>query len=262
MKKILNILTIILSLSIRFSCSKDSSEDSFDDGKTSTAGKAGSMARMIIKNNYLYAIDGQSLKVVDISDNANPILKNTVNIGFGIETIFPGKDDKLFIGSTTGMFIYSTSNPENPTRLSEFTHFTACDPVIANDSIAFVTLRISEVCGRWTENNQVQAINIKDLNNPFLIASYSTSSAPYGLEMDIDNNHLFVCHGVNGVYVYDIKKLLEYGSPTINIISGVTAYDAVIYNNILFVIGETGFYQYDFSDIYDIKLISSIPKNS
>lgn len=262
MKKTLNILALVGALFLFATCSKDGEAD-FDDGKTTTEGKAGSMARMVIKGDYLYAIDGSSLKVVDISDNANPVFKKTVNIGFGIETIYPFKD-KLFIGSTTGMYSFSISNPENPTMLSLFEHATACDPVVANDTIAFVTLRYTEICNRWTNINQIQAINITNLSSPYMMADYITNSAPYGLEMDMDNDHLFVCHGVNGVSVYKVSSLLNYGGSTalINIIPSITAYDVVIYNNILFVIGETGFYQYDFSDISNITLISAISKNS
>ncbi|MBC8147349.1 MAG: hypothetical protein H8E98_05135 [Bacteroidetes bacterium] len=119
---------IILIIVIATACSKMDSQDMSGDPKSApTDGKSGSTARIVSKGNYIYAIDNQTLKVIDISVPGNPNYIKTVDVGFGIETIYPFKD-YLFIGSTTGMYIYSLSNPENPNQLSMFEHITSCDP--------------------------------------------------------------------------------------------------------------------------------------
>jgi hypothetical protein len=244
--KYLNI--ILISLVVLFlSCGKGANLDMGD--KSSSEGKSGSTARITIVGDYLYAVDNQSLRVIDISDPANPNHINTVDIGFGIETVFPFKN-RLFIGSNFGMFI------------SDFAHVTACDPVIANDSLAFVTLRNNEVCNRWVETRQIDVINIEDLENPYLIKSYITDEYPNGLTMT--DEHVFVCMGDDGVAIYDIHKLADINSTSgaeVGAITGLNAYDAIYYMNHLFVIGESGFYQYDISDINNISLISSILKH-
>ncbi len=253
-----NIIIIIVALGFVVSCSKDSNE-SISDSKNATEGKSGSTARIVIKGDYLYAVDNNSLKVVDISTPSNPTYIRTVAIEQGIETIYPFKD-YLFIGSNIGMYAYGLTDPTNPQQLSYFQHITACDPVIANDSLAFVTLRNNEVCNRWQDTRQIDIINIENISNPYLENTYFTSSYPYGLDM-LDTL-LFVCHGTDGVKVYDIPKMLQgYNNVEISSITGLTAFDAIIWQNKLFIIGESGFYQYDYSNIYNIKLISSILKH-
>ncbi|MCF8299107.1 MAG: hypothetical protein K9J13_16280, partial [Saprospiraceae bacterium] len=243
------VFLILLIVFISTACSKESDVSMESPKNAQTEGKSGSTARIIVKGNYIYAIDNNSLKVIDISIPDNPNYIRTVDVGFGIETIYPFKD-YLFIGSTTGMFIYSLSNPENPTQLSQFEHLTSCDPVIANDSLAFVTLRYNEVCRGVEDVKQINVIDITSVTHPNLIRSYTTAEYPYGLDME--GNRLYVCHGNQGVVIYDINKMMSYQAAEIGSITGITAYDAVFFNNILFVIGESGFYQYDYSDFNNI----------
>src|SRR5678816_1354029 len=120
--------------------------DSYMSGPSSGSGAAvpvtgiaGSMARFSIVNNYLYAVNISSIKVLDISAINDPQLRNTVPVGWNIETIYPFKN-KLFLGSSTGMFIFDISNPLAPVREGSVAHFRACDPVVADNTYAFVTL--------------------------------------------------------------------------------------------------------------------------
>jgi hypothetical protein len=256
MKKIFFALAILLIAGIVSSCSKSDSEM---DVPVSPDGKSGSTARLVIKSDYLYAVDNTSLKVINIADPTNPTYVRTVDIGFGIETIYTFKD-YLFIGSSFGMYVYSLNDPSTPTRLSQFQHATACDPVIANDTLAFFTLRNNEVCSRWVDTREIDVVDIKSITNPYLRMVYQTDDYPYGLDMY--NNYLFVCHGDAGLVVYDINKMLNGNNAKVSSITGTdfNAYDAIIYQNRLFVVGENGFYQYDFSNIQNISLISSILK--
>jgi len=245
----------ILLTAIVVSCSKEG--DASIDGKNAPDGKSGSTARITIKGNYIYAVDNSSLNVIDISTPGDPQYIRRIEIGFGIETIYPFKE-YLFIGSNMGMFIYSLAQPDNPVQLSAFEHITACDPVIANDTLAFVTLRNNEVCRMWQDTRQLDIIDITNITQPFLIKSYNTTDYPYGL--DLLDNYLFVCYAEGGVVVYDIKKLLDNNPAEISQITGINAYDVILYQNILFIIGESGFYQYDYTNINNITQISSILK--
>ena len=68
------------------------------------------MSRFSIVNDYLYAVNNSSIKVLDISAVNDPQLQNTVGVGWNIETIYPFKN-KLFIGSSNGMFIFDIIQP-------------------------------------------------------------------------------------------------------------------------------------------------------
>src|SRR5258705_11125943 len=90
-------------------CNKNSGPAS----EATSTGTGGSLARFTISGNYLYLADYTALKVFDISHPNAPVEKPQVPVGTGVETIFPYKD-KLFIGSTQGMYIYSLANPAVP----------------------------------------------------------------------------------------------------------------------------------------------------
>jgi hypothetical protein len=124
-------------------------------------------------------------------------LKNTFFAGFDLETIYPF-DNKLFLGSSIGMFMYDLSDPENPVQLGSFAHGRACDPVITDGEYAFVTLHSGSFCGG--EANELHVVDVKDLMNPHLTSTYQLTS-PTGLSKD--GNLLFVCDASSGVRIYD-----------------------------------------------------------
>src|SRR5262245_5900912 len=110
---------------IIISCEKNNTAAA--DAAANSTGKGGSMARFTIAANHLYLADYSTIEVFDIS-GSSVVKKNSVNVGFAVETIFPYKD-KLFIGSRDGMFIYSITNPANPVKLGSALHLRSCDPV-------------------------------------------------------------------------------------------------------------------------------------
>lgn len=220
-----------------------------------STGKAGSMASFMIFSNYLYVINNTQIDVFDISDYTNlQKMGNSVFTGRNIETLFV-YNNMLFVGTTSGMLIYSLSVPESPSILSAFDHATACDPVVVQGSYAFVTLRAGNACGGW--QNQMDVIDISNVNSPQLIRSYELMG-PYGL--GVDNDKVFVCDGDDGLKVYTDANYpdnltLKKHFPEIN------AYDVIPMGNILFVIGKDGFYQYDYTNLDQMSLLSSLPIN-
>src|SRR6188768_2548587 len=104
---------------LRFSSSLSST--SLGGSAAPVTGIAGSMARFSIVNNYLYAVNISSINVLDISTANDPQLRNTVGAGWNIETIYPFKN-KLFLGSSSGMFIFDISNPLAPAREGSVAH--------------------------------------------------------------------------------------------------------------------------------------------
>ena len=70
---------------------------------------------------FLYTVDEWNLKLFDISNNQHPVFEKDISVGFGIETIFP-YEDKLFLGSDFGMYIFDISAANYPVELSNYQH--------------------------------------------------------------------------------------------------------------------------------------------
>jgi len=221
-------------------------------GVVPITGIGGSMARFTITANHLYTVDNTNMKVFQLTNPERPTLTNTINIGWGIETIFPYKD-KLFIGSNTGMFIYSISNPSNPIVLSNFTHARACDPVFATDTRAYITLRQGSNCNR--ANDELDVVDISNILNPKLIRSYPMYN-PRGLS--VDDNTLYLCD--DGFKVYDIKNELTIDDNKLSHIRGFDTYDVIHFHdkNIAMIVGKDGLYQYDTKNPKSLALLSKI----
>lgn len=217
------------------------------------SGKGGSMARFTISGNHLYTVSLSDLQVFDISTAADPLKGQKVNLGWGVETIFP-YNNKLFIGTTTGMHIYDNSNPVSPVHLSTYAHVRSCDPVVVEGDMAWVTLRSGNACAGFT--NQLDVINISDPKNPKLLKTYPMQN-PHGL--GIDKSALFLCEGSFGLKVFDITDHLKVDENLKAHFKGHDAFDVIPLGTSLLLIGKDGLYQYDYSNINQMKLLSIIP---
>ncbi|SMO42663.1 Uncharacterized conserved protein [Saccharicrinis carchari] len=215
-------------------------------------GTGGSMARFTLYGNFLYAIDKASLHLFDVSDTSNPAFTKKIPISWQIETLFP-YEQMLFIGAQSGMYIYSLQNPANPQFISQFQHATACDPVVVNGNYAYVTLRGGNLCGAI--ESQLDVIDISTIEAPKLLKEYPMRE-PYGL--GIDDEILFVCDGNDGLKIYDASDPLAIDDNLLAHYKEINAFDVIPLGNVLLMIGTDGLYQYDYSDIKNIKLLSHI----
>ena len=214
-------------------------------------GTGGSMARFAIVNNYLYTVDDYNLNIFDITNNNNPTFSNKVSVDYHVETIYPF-DNKLFIGSNNGMFIYNIeSTPGNPVKSGEFTHARACDPVIADGEFAFITLHSGTTCLGY--NNQLDVVKLNNLVDASLVKIYNLTS-PQGLSKD--GNLLFICDGTDGLKIFDATDVSDLKQ--IKQFPNLETYDAIASDNIALVSAKDGLYQYDYSDINNIHLVSKI----
>jgi len=226
---------MILTSFIAFCCSTEDS-DNFSSPTSGTDGQGGSLATFTLKGDYLYTVDNTDLTVFNITNIKDPVQVNTIPIGFDIETLFSYKD-YLYIGSRNGMFIYGLTNPEFPEKLSQVEHFTACDPVIANDTHAFVTLHSSTFCGNTI--NLLEIYDITTITEPILINSRNLTS-PKGLGLYGD----FLIVSDDEIKVFDISN--PENSMLVTSVDQNT-FDVIISGDLLIAIGETGLYQYKLS---------------
>jgi hypothetical protein len=213
-------------------------------------GVGGSMARFTIVNNYLYAVTDYALNVVSIVNGADPTFSNRVQIGWGIETLYPF-NNKLFIGSNTGMFIYDISNPTTPVKVSNFSHARSCDPVVADNNNAFVTLRSGTACQGF--NEQLDVLDITNLSNPTLVKTYQMTN-PHGLSKD--GNTLIICDGRDGLKFYNASDVRNLSLQ--KHITGLNTYDVIAFNGWALVVAKDGLYQYDYSSLSNVSLLSKM----
>ncbi len=222
-------------------------------GGDQSFGVGGSMARFTLYADYLYAIDYATLKLFNISEIHTPILESEMNIGWNIETLFP-YNGKLFIGTMTGMLIYSLQDPANPEYISEFWHASSCDPVVVENNYAYVTLRAGNLCGE--SENLLDVIDISDIRNPELLKKYAMTE-PYGL--GIDNSVLFVCDGSAGLKIYNAEDPMHITDNKLAEYPDIDAFDVIPLGDVLLMIGIDGLFQYDYSDLENINQLSHIP---
>jgi hypothetical protein len=217
----------------------------------SKVGTNGSTARFSIIDNFLYTVGYSNLSTFDISKPWQPAYSSTVQVDWHVETIYPLKD-KLFVGTNNGMYMYDIQNsPGTPKLAGSFTHVRACDPVIADDNYAYITLNDSSACLGF--NNELQIVDIKDLANSFEVKSYQLSH-PIGLSKD--GNILFICDWKEGLKIYNASdvnnlQLLKQFKDGVD-------YEVVAENGIAIVLAGDGLYQYDYSDLNDIRLLSKL----
>jgi len=238
------------------SCGKESDGGGFDGGGLSE-GKGGSMARFAIKGDYLYTVSFDTMKIFDITDAANPKYypQRDMRVGFDIETIFP-MDTLLFIGARSGMYVYDIKVPQFPTRLAEVFHITSCDPVVAQDNYAYVTLNTNaRGCGRVSNN----VLHVYDISSPLkpVLKRTLTMNGPTGL--GVDGTKLFVCD--RGLKQYDISDPLNIRQTgdlaEIEEVDIRAAYDVIPVNGLLILVAKEGLFQFDYTG-KDLKFVSKI----
>ncbi len=249
MKKLFGIISIVILLG----CEKASDTSAAFTGGT---GQGGSMARFTIMGNYLYTVDKENLNVFDIANGATPVFKRSVPVGFEIETIFPFKD-RLFIGSTSMVHIFSIADPANPQKLSEAISpdvMRRCDPVVAKDTVAFATLRTNGACGGT--QSILAVYDIRNVLQPVQRGSVFLME-PYGL--GYSNNTLYVCDGVEGLVIFDISNpFFPVREGVINSNSQSKFMDVIPYGNLLVCWVTDGMILYDITDELNPVLIKKI----
>ena len=173
-------------------------------------------------------------------------------VGWNVETIFSYKD-YMYMGTPTGMLIYSVADPLKPERMASITHILGCDPVVVENDVAYVTIHSGNFCGQ--NSNQLLIYNVKDPKQPKHIVSYEMKN-PKGL--GIDNGTLFLCD--EGLKVFNASNPLTIMDPA-NLLAhdkGMDGFDLIAYEKTLMMIAADGIYQYDYTDLKNIKPLSKI----
>lgn len=227
-------IPVVIILLLVIACNKESV------GYSSSTGKGGSVTRFTIAGKYLYAASNSILYTYDLANPANPELVNTNGFNFQTETIYPyGKF--LFLGTTTGLFIYSIDTPSSPRLIGQASHARSCDPVVVNDTIAYVSLKGSGRCGPAVSGLYIH--DIKDIEHPIL---KNTIALPDPFGLGLQDSILYVCCGNSGLKVFNVKS--PYLPNLITTKMDGHFLDVIPYNENLICAVEDGIILYNISD--------------
>jgi hypothetical protein len=230
------LIYLYFAICILVSCSKSGSESS--SGPNTGAG--GSLAKFTIVGNHIYAVSSHFLYTVDISNPAAPVKVSETALTFDMETIYPYKN-RLFIGSRTGLYIYSIDTASKPRLIGEARHVRSCDPVVANDSVSYSTLKGNTFCGPAVSGLYIH--NVKNLTQPVLLKTIPINE-PIGLGMA--DSALYVSCANEGLKVFSIKD--AYNPKELQTISGHHFIDVIPYNDLLICWANDGIILYDITD--------------
>jgi hypothetical protein len=202
-------------------------------------GVGGSMARFGLLDDRMYTVSHMDLKIFNTSNPAAPNFIKTIKLNRGdIETIFPYQKN-LFIGTESAMMIFNATDKDNPAYLSTFSHARACDPVIADQSFAYVTLRSNNLCRGFV--NQLDVVNVTQLLSPRLVKTYLLTQ-PAGLSKV--QNWLFFCYGSDGLIIFDATRADDI--QLLKTIPLKKTYDVITVNGIAITVAEDGIYFIDY----------------
>lgn len=232
----LRVLAIVLCGLLISAC-----EESGSDGSSNGAGRGGSTARMVVIQDYLYAIaDGShnfstdNIQLFDVSAPESPNPWVRVSVDWQIETLFP-YGDYLLIGAADGMHIMDNTDKANPRYVVKFEHATARDPVVARDGFAYVTL-----ASNFGGPNELLIVDINEIENPQLVETLAMQE-PGGLA--ITDEELFVCDGASGLKIFDRNNPVEISVK--ETITGIECNDVIVQDERLIVITDNALLQYE-----------------
>jgi len=221
---------------------------------TSSNGITGSMSRFTIYDGYLYTVINNAMSIFSLDTATPEKVSDNIYMGWNVETIFSYKDN-LFFGTTTGMMIYSVKDPLNPVYQSSIAHAYACDPVVVDNDLAYITIHSGSLCDVSASTNSLIIVDVKDVKSPKEIVTYEMTN-PKGL--GIDDGKLFLCD--DGLKIYSVGTDPQVLMSNLIVhYTGMDGYDVIPYNNNLMMIADDGLYQYDYTNLNDIKQVSKIP---
>ncbi len=243
-----NILLIVfLIVFVGGSCTKSDSVSPGIGADSSDVGVGGSTACFTIVGDHLYTVGRNEMHIFDISDENKIERKGQKYLSWNVETIFPF-NDLLLVGTMQGVQIYSIdAAPSNPELLGKFRHVTACDPVVAEGNYAYATIREDSWCGGGRN-----ALFILDISNPVDIVKLKEIGLDSPKGLGVRDNFLYVCD--SGLKVYNVEN---HQDPLYVRKYDIDCHDVIPVDDVLFVIGKNGFYQYRIEGD-NLELLSTI----
>ena len=201
-----------------------------------------SYAVFAVIDTFLYYADVSQGSVVamTIAHPESPRVLGKTQVTWDLETLHP-QGRYLFLGSRTGMHILDRDpDPVHLAYKGRFEHVRACDPVVVQGSLAYVTVRSGATCG-MTED-ALLVVSIADPSLPQLLCS-ATPPTPYGLA--VQDSYVYVGNGNQGLSLYQAGE-----SDCVSLVTRWPwkARDFIWSGSMLYVLEPAGLSAYDVSD--------------
>ena len=208
----------------------------------------GSLSAFFVVDDVLYLLADEELRVYSLATPTAPTLVWASLVANVPETLF-ALDNTLLVGGQLGVEIFDISSPTEPHYTGTFQHAWQCDPVVAQGDLAFVTLRSGQGCGGTRD--ELDIIDISDIANPVLLASYQLDS-PNGLA--IDGNLLLVTDSLRGLLVFDVSTPEQ---PFVSAAeSGLDSLDVIAADGLAIVMRVDSIVQYAYTELGALTEIS------
>jgi hypothetical protein len=153
------------------------------------------------------------------------------------------------------MYYFDISNPAQPAFKGQFTHAKSCDPVIADSTYAFVTLRSGNSCQGFSNE-----LDVIDMSVPsyFSTVKVYPMTNPFGLSKS--GSLLFICDGRDGLKIYNASDVMNIQLiKTFNI---PDTYDVITDNGLALLISKAGLYELNYNNPEQIKIIGHLSLTS
>ena len=235
----MKIFMAVLFAAIGLSACSEGGDGVTSGGGGELTGTGGSTARMTIDGDYLYAISGRNVQLFDITTPDAPSPWTQVGIDWDIQTLFP-YDNYLLVGAADGIHILDNTDPASPQYVGDFQHATAIDPVVAQNGIAYVTLKRDLTQPGPGLANQMNIIDISDVTQAVLLDTVSMQG-PAGLS--VRGDRLYVCDGAAGLITFDLTDPVK--PVVVDVVPNTNCRDVIAVESLLHVIDERGYSQYD-----------------
>jgi hypothetical protein len=167
-------------------------------GTETSNGVGGSYAVFAIIDTFLYYVSESSLITMSVARPESPRELSRLYLGWTVETLYP-MAEYLYIGGQTGMYVIDRVNGAKPSLIGSLQHFQACDPVVVQDTIAYVTLRSGNGCGAVAD--ELLTLSVADPVKPRLLHE-DTVVTPYGLA--VNDSLLYMANGYAGYSLYRV----------------------------------------------------------
>ena len=129
-----------------------------------------------------------------------------------------------------------------------------CDPVVVEDDIAYVTVRSGTFCGQ--DANELIIVDVSNVKQPKHLVTYNMKS-PKGL--GIDGKTLFVCDDGLRIFNTEDPLTIMHKDNVLAHFKDMDGFDVIPFDNILMMIASDAIYQYDYSNLQNIKQLSRLP---
>lgn len=206
-----------------------------------------------IRDNLLYNLESSTLKIYDIIDDTNFVIKSSIG-GPGWNFRMCLKENLIYIPGYSLMII-DVSDPVNPEMLSEISFPI---PYMANVDVEG---GYAYVIGNDDYSGLLSVVNIQDLLNPFIVSQYYDF---YGWYINVESNKVYLSSHINDGNGFSGLLTLDTEDPNNvyiqNNIPSSAAEKCRIYDNMAFVAnGYKGFSILNISDYQNPVPISTTP---